>query len=202
MTMQVMINSYNYNFIGMNCVFSNNFYSFSVDTTGLIHHCSQSGVTLIIPEGAVQESATVWFGACLFSDKFKFGDYVPVTPVVWVHTEEELIKPAELYLPHHIDINAMEKSWLTHLVASDITFMKNHYFQFILSKDDFEIKTHLFKTTCHHFCSHCIGVDKNAYLKIKKRYFIAIAQKEENTKLHFDFCLYPAQAPCREVCVI
>ncbi|XP_019863514.1 PREDICTED: uncharacterized protein LOC109592525, partial [Amphimedon queenslandica] len=39
------------------------------------YHSSQYGVTLNIPEGAVQGSATVWFGTVLFSDKFKFGDY-------------------------------------------------------------------------------------------------------------------------------
>uniref|UniRef100_A0A1X7T094 Uncharacterized protein n=1 Tax=Amphimedon queenslandica TaxID=400682 RepID=A0A1X7T094_AMPQE len=52
-----------------------------VDSNGLFYHCDKYGTTLIIPEGAVQESATVWFGACLYGDNFDFDHYVPVTPI-------------------------------------------------------------------------------------------------------------------------
>ena len=55
--------------------------------TGLVHHCSQYGVTLIIPEGAIEGTATVWFGVTLLSNKFKFKDNsVPVSPVLCGHT--------------------------------------------------------------------------------------------------------------------
>uniref|UniRef100_A0A1X7TG78 Uncharacterized protein n=1 Tax=Amphimedon queenslandica TaxID=400682 RepID=A0A1X7TG78_AMPQE len=89
----------------------------SLDSSGLLYHCSQYGVTLIIPEGAVQESATVWFGACMFSDKFKFGDYVPVTPIVWVHIDQKLDKNAELCIPHDVlfssEVNLQQFNVLT-----------------------------------------------------------------------------------------
>uniref|UniRef100_A0A1X7UV74 Death domain-containing protein n=1 Tax=Amphimedon queenslandica TaxID=400682 RepID=A0A1X7UV74_AMPQE len=81
-------------------------YMLSLDSSGLVYHCNQYGVTLIIPEGAVKESTTVWFGACLLSDKFKFGDYVPVTPIVWVHIDRKLDKSAELYIPHDVIISS------------------------------------------------------------------------------------------------
>uniref|UniRef100_A0A1X7TG29 Uncharacterized protein n=1 Tax=Amphimedon queenslandica TaxID=400682 RepID=A0A1X7TG29_AMPQE len=104
-----------------------------LDRSGLVYHCSQYGVTLIIPEGAVQESATVWFGACLFSDKFKFGDYVPVTPIVWVHIDRKLDKCAELYIPHDVAISSeINLQQFTVLTAHDddcsdvISFQENY----------------------------------------------------------------------------
>ena len=45
--------------------------------TGLVHHCSQYGVTVIIPEGAIEDTATIWFGVMLLSEKFKFKDLNP-----------------------------------------------------------------------------------------------------------------------------
>ena len=84
----------------------------TVTTTGLVHHCSQYGVTLIIPEGAIEHTATVWFGVCLFSDKFKFeDDYIPVSPIVWIYINCQLIKPAEIYLPHHINETVSNRSF-------------------------------------------------------------------------------------------
>ena len=156
-----------------------------------MYHCSQYGVTLIIPEGAVQESATVWFGACLFSDKFKFGDYVPVTPIVWVHIDQKLMKPVELYLPHHIDTNTMKRSQLFPMTASDELFIKTTNFLFIISEcEEIEIEPELFKSYCYHFCSHCVAVEKTDFEKIKKRYKLAIAQKQEKTQISIDFCIF------------
>ena len=105
----------------------------TVTTTGLVHHCSQYGVTLIIPEGAIEHTATVWFGVCLFSDKFKFeDDYIPVSPIVWIYINCQLIKPAELYIPHHIDVSNMKdcSNQLYLLTADDESFKRNKIFTF------------------------------------------------------------------------
>lgn len=168
----------------------------------MIHHCSQFDVTLIIPEGAVQQLTNVWFGACQLSDRFEFGNYVPVTPIVWLYTDKELIKPAKLSQPHNIDINTIEKGQLTHLVANDKKFMENQYFQFIPSNDKFEVKKRGFETSCHHFCSKCISAGKDQYRKMKKWYSITMAQKEEDTNVKFHFCIFPAQIPCYKVFAI
>ena len=169
----------------------------------MTHYCSQSGVTLIIPEGAVQQLTNVWFGVCQLSDRFEFGNYVPVTPIVWLYTDKELIKPAKLSQPHNIDINTIEEGQLIHLVASDKTFMEDHYFQFIPSNDEFKVKEKIFETSCHHFCSNCIAANKDNYRKIMKWYTIAMAQKEENdTTVKFHFCIFPAQVHCLEVFAI
>ena len=59
----------------------------SVDTTGLIYHSSQYGITLIVPEGAVEIKVKIWIGISFVNDKFKFEDnFVPVSPIVWAYT--------------------------------------------------------------------------------------------------------------------
>ena len=170
----------------------------SLDSSGLVYHNSEYEVTLVIPEGAIQQSATVWFGACLYSDKFKFGDYVPVTPIVWVHIDQKLMKPAELYLPHHINTETT-KTNLFPLTANDETFIKEKKFLFTIS-DKVEIEIidpELFKTCCYHFCSHCIAVRKIDYDKIQKQYKIVRAEKQEGATLNADFCIFYRY--CRQV---
>ncbi|XP_019854350.1 PREDICTED: uncharacterized protein LOC109583440 isoform X2 [Amphimedon queenslandica] len=147
---------------------------------GLMHHCDQSGITLVIPEGAVQESTTVWFGACLLSDKFKFGDYVPVTPIVWVHIDRKLDKCAELYIPHDVVISSEDNlQQFTILTAHDdecsdvISFREND-----ASKLELASGSQIFKISSPHFCSNCVAVQKRAYKAIPRRYLIAQADKK------------------------
>ena len=170
----------------------------SVDSSGLVYHNSEYGVTLIIPEGAIQQSATVRFGACLYSDKFKFGDYVPVTPILWVHIDQKLMKPAELYLPHHINTETTKKNQLFPLTANDETFIKEESFLFTISdKVEIEIDPEIFKTCCYHFCSHCIAARKKDYDKIQKRFKIWRAEKQEGATLYVGFCIFYRY--CKEV---
>ena len=178
----------------------------SVDSSGLIYHCSQYGVTLIIPEGAVQQSGTVWYKACLFSDNFIFGDYIPVTPIVWVYTDMKLIKPAELYLPHHIYIECPEtKSELVLLTAED-KFDEDKLLFFANNKHKMEVESTLCKTYCHHFCSSCVAVDEASYNDLQKQCMLAVAKKkEDDMTLLVHFCISPLQPNCREVfykCII
>ena len=165
-----------------------------------MYHCSQYGVTLIIPEGAVQESATVWFGACLFSDKFKFGDYVPVTPVVWVHIDRKLDKCAELYIPHDVAISSEANlQQFTLLTAHDddcsdvISFQQNYGSQV-------QVSLGLFKILSPHFCSNCIAIQKRKYKSIPRRYLIARADKKNGSReLVVEFTFLCQQKGCKKV---
>uniref|UniRef100_A0A1X7USI1 Death domain-containing protein n=1 Tax=Amphimedon queenslandica TaxID=400682 RepID=A0A1X7USI1_AMPQE len=172
-----------------------------VDSDGLLYHYDKYGITLIIPEGAVQESANVWFGACLYGHKFDFGDYVPITPIVWVYINQELMKPAELYLPHHVDVTTQSsKSKLALLTADDETFYRKGVFMFT-SNDDSEIKVEaaLCKIYCNHFCSHCFGVNKIAYEDTDKKCQLAVAKKPNDATLLVHVCICPFQPACKKV---
>ena len=173
-----------------------------VDSSGLVHHNSEYGVTLIIPEGAIQQSATVWFGVCLYSDKFKFGDYVPVTPIVWVHIDQKLHKCAKLYLPHDIVISSeADLQKFTVLTADDdnqtsaMDFYENYNLQVKI-----EPNSQIFEIKCPHFCTNCIAAKKRKYKAISRRYLIARADKENGSKdLTVEFIFLCQQPGCKKV---
>ena len=172
----------------------------TVTSSGMTYHCSQYGVTLIIPEGTIEDSATVWFGASLYSDIFHFGDYVPVTPIVWVYIDQKLMKPAELYLPHHVNDNdSATKSKLTLLTASDESFPK---LSFQVAGEDFimEVQSGLCRIKCYHFCSNCVAINMTEDKMIRKIYMIAMAMKQEDNLLTYQFCIFPSQMACKKVC--
>ena len=160
---------------------------------------------MIIPKGAVETKAIIWIGVCFVSDKFKFeNDFIPVSPVVWAYTNSQLIKPAELYIPHHIDISNMEEhnNQLYLLTADDESFLRDEVFTF---KCNQEIKMTIESTLANfrppHFCSNCIGTKDQAYREIPKRYLIAQAERRlSDCSLLVDLCFLFEQEMCKEVC--
>ena len=176
------------------------------DNNGLIHHCSQYGVTLIIPEGAVQEEQTVTlhFGACLYSSKFKFGNYIPVTPIVWVYINQELIKPAELHLPHHVNAaDSFTKSKLTLLTARNKFFHENELHFTVDDDSVLEVDFALCKTFLDHFCSLCAGIEKSSFKDIQKCCRLAVAEKQESDMTFlFDCIIFPSQLEYKKVCFV
>ena len=193
------------NFFIFIIVIFENLITLTVSTTGLVHHCSQYGVTLIIPEGAIEHTATVWFGVCLFSDKFKFeDDYIPVSPIVWIYINCQLIKPVELYIPHHIDVSNMKdtNNQLYLLTADDESFKKDKIFTFKQNyKYQVIIKSTLVKILAPHFCSNCIGVKRTEFSIIPKKYLIIRADKllDNDHTVLVDYCLLYLQNKCKEV---
>ena len=175
-----------------------------VNDTGLVHHCSQYGVTLIIPEGAVEQTATVWFSVCLISSKFRFADdFIPVSPIVWTHINCQLMKPAELYIPHHIDVYSMKapNDQLFLLTADDECFEREKTFVFKRNnKCLLTIESTLVKIVTSHFYCNCIATKGHVYREILKRYLIAVAQKKDyNDLLYVDICFLYQQPGCMKV---
>ena len=174
-----------------------------VTALGLRHCCSQYGVTLIIPEGAIEHTATVWFGVCLFSDKFKFeDDYIPVSPIVWIYINCRLIKPAELYIPHHIDVSNVKdiNNQLYLLTADDESFIRNEKFTFKKQVDyTVTIESTLVKILTTHFCSQCLATKASVYRDIPKLYSMAKAQKITESSFLIHFCFLYEQPICKEV---
>ena len=170
-----------------------------VDSSGLVYHNSEYGVTLIIPEGAILEPATVRFGVCLYSDKFKFGDYAPVTPIVWVHIDQKLHKCAELYLPHDIAISS-EHNLHQFIVLTADNDDRSSVMKFHHSRVKIESHSKMFKIKSFHFCSICIATTKSQYKTIAKRYLIAQAEKKnKNNDLIVEFIFLCQQQGCKEV---
>ena len=177
-----------------------------VTTTGLVHHCSQYGVTLVIPKGAIEHTATVWFGVTLLSDKFKFkDDFVPVSPIVWTYINSQLMKPAELYIPHHIDVTKLvdPENQLYLLTADDEFFMKKGMFAFKQSHENqVTIESTLVKILASHFCSNCVAATSNSQGKIPKQYLIARADKKVDDVVFVEFSFLYRQPGCMKVSFI
>ena len=176
----------------------------SVDGTGLIYHSSQYGITMIIPEGAVETKAKIWIGVDFVNDKFKFEDnFVPVSPVVWVYTNCQLMKAAKLYIPHHIDVSNMKdpNNQLYLLTADDESFLKDKVFTFKSNQEiKITIESMLANFCSSHFCSNCIGTEGQAYREIPKRYLIAKAERRlPDYSLLVHFCFLFEQKICKEV---
>ena len=176
----------------------------SVDATGLTYHSSQYGLTMIVPEGAIETKSTIWIGISFVSDKFKFeDDFVPVSPVVWAYTNSQLTKPVELYIPHHIDVSNLKdaNNQLYLLTADDESFLRNNVFTFKSNQEiKITIESMLAKFCPPHFCSNCIGTKSQAYREVPKRYLIAKAeQRLPDYSLLVDLCFLFEQKICREV---
>ena len=167
-----------------------------VERSGVIHHCNQSGVTIVIPEGAVQQQATLSFEACLFHDKLNLSDYIPVTPIVrlQLYPYQELMKPIELYLPHHItDVDFTVKNQLVCLKGDNAD-------ESIPLQKVTEVFPQLCKLTCHHFHTYCVAASICQYERLNRRYIIAMAEKQEDDMtLHVHFCLFSCQQACKKV---
>ena len=176
----------------------------SLDATGLTYHSSQFGITMIVPEGAVETKAAIWIGISLVNNKFKFeDDFVPVSPVVWAYTNCQLTKPAELYIPHHIDVSNMKDSnnQLYLLTADDELFLREKVFTFENNLEiEIIVQSMLAKFCPPHFCSNCIAIKRQAYRETPKRYLIAKAERRlPDYSLLVDLCFLFEQKICKEV---
>ena len=139
----------------------------------------------------------------MFSDKFKFeDDYIPVSPIVWIYINCQLIKPAELYIPHHIDVSNMKdcNNQLYLLTADDECLLSDKVFNFKQNHEyQVTIESTLVKVLASHFCSNCIATKGSTYREIPKKYFIARADKREDDTLFVEFSFLYQQKGCTKV---
>ena len=155
----------------------------SFDGRGLFHHSHRHGVTIIIPEGAVQGPATLQFGATLLLTDFKCEDcFEPVSPFVWIHTDKALLKPAELYISHYAKADTIEdKRKLCPLTRGH---GENDVFK-VNNTMDVDISETLVKATATHFCSICL-----AGKSVSKKYILLNAKRElDNGAIWTDICV-------------
>ena len=94
------------------------------DEKGLKYHLSDQGITVIIPENAVNNDATFKIGVYPF-DAYQFPDgYRLVSPVFWIDTSLPLQQPMEVYVPHFVDVQTEEDTKrLCCFLASDESFI-------------------------------------------------------------------------------
>ena len=157
------------------------------DEKGLFHHSQESGITIIIPKGAVMGHASLQLGATELLVDFRCEDeFEPVSPFVWVHTDAVLLKPVELYMPHYIDVENSENSQIVLLTRGH---EKDAVFK---AKSDAKIE--ILKTICcirmSHFCVICLAAAKQGNPP-KRRYHVVSVEKKiaNNPNKEVHLCL-------------
>ena len=155
----------------------------SFDENGLFYHSYKYGVTIIIPPGAVLKPCTLQFGACLLLPHFRSSDsFIPVSPFVWIHIDSLLAEPAELYIPHYVDVSSDENKMKLCLLTTKENpevFTTDELAQVSYSPTLARILT-------THFCSLCVA-SKDVP---RKRYILLYAEKEfDDGSLYVDICI-------------
>ena len=155
----------------------------SFDENGLFYHSYKYGITIIIPPGAVLQCCTLQFGACLLLPHFRSSDsFIPVSPFVWIHIDNQLAKPAELYIPHYVDVSSDEDKKKLCLITT-----KENFEVFTADKlAQVSFSPSLARILTSHFCSLCAAAKNTP----RKRYYLLYAEKEiEDGSLYVDICI-------------
>ena len=100
------------------------------------------------------------------------------------------MKPAELHIPHHIDVSNMvdPENQLYLLTPEDEFFMKNGMFAFRQSHENqVTIESTLVKILASYFYSNCVATTSNSHRNISKTYLIARADKKVDDDVFVEF---------------
>ena len=120
-----------------------------------------------------------------------------------MHINCQLIKPAKLYLPHHIDVSNMEDTINhLHLLTAEDESFRNDIFTFKQNHDyQVTIESTLVKVVSIHFCSNCIGIERGKHSLIPKQYLIIRADKvyDNGHTLSVGYIFIYLQKKCKEV---
>ena len=137
-------------------------YSAKFDKNGLKYHLSNHGITVIIPENAVDGDALLRIGVYYNVDsviQFPHG-YKLVSDIFWIDSSIPLLKDVELYIPHCVKTcKENESKRLGFFMASDEFFRTNGVLKFREIPEhtyDFENDSSYGKLVIDHFCSGCI----------------------------------------------
>ena len=159
------------------------FEEFQFDKEGFFHHSYDYGVTIIIPKDAVNTPSTLQFGVTTLIADFNCEDSLePVSPFVWIHTDTELTKPAQLYISHHVIVENNED-------RKNVCLLTRGDNQSVFRVNDdlsLEINETFAKVSGTHFCSACLADNPVP----TKRYEIMLAKRGFKGGVHeCDVCI-------------
>ena len=178
-----------------------NMLEISFDENGLFYHSYKYGVTIIIPPGAVLNPCTLQIGARLLLPRFRSSDsLIPVSPFVYIHIDSVLAKPAELYIPHYVDVSSDgDKMKLCLLTTEANCLHEDQSFMFTVnSTASVTFSPSLAKIYTYYFCWLCIATEDRT--PPPKRYHLLIAEKElKDGSLNVDICIMYSIQLCIEV---
>ena len=181
---------------------------FKFDKTGLKCHLSDHGITVIIPENAINEDeeALLHVGV-YYVDLFHFPEgYRLVSEVFWIDSLP-LHKNVSFYMPHFVKIeNKHDTRKLKFFLASDKSFWNDGVFKFTDAAPNhqysFEPDGCYGKLDLNHFCSGCIleKIDSNDLLPLEYLVTSVLPTNRDRPSWTAEFVFSYALPVCQKVC--
>ena len=128
-------------------------------STGGIMVIKEYGITVVIPNGAIEDHHMVEIqaAASLFGPFDIPNNYHPVSPYVWVGANYTFRKPIEIEFEHHADISNSDNISEFCILKACCTKCNSDHHKMHEITEDCIIKD----TTCtlytNHFCSYCLA---------------------------------------------
>ena len=178
------------------------------DVRGLKYHMPDHGITVIIPENAVDAEAQICIGIYYTEPSQLPQGYRLVSEVFWIETSVRLQKCVELYVPHFAEIrNEHDNKKLSFFMASDESYKSSGVLDFVevpTNSCTFEPGSCYGKVVLDHFCSGCIlenvNVDKLPLKYHVTRIFPIDSDSCTREKWEADFVFSYALPTCLKVC--
>ena len=182
-------------------------YEFEFDKTGLKHHLPNHGITVIIPENAVNRKAILRIGV-YYVDSFQFPeDHRLVSDVFWIDTSIPLHEQtaAQLYIPHCAMIKSQNDSKnLRFFLAPDESFKRSGVFKFTEANKQFYSfePDNYGKLVMNHFCSGCF-MEKKESSGLSLEYLVTrvVPTNRDRPSWNADFVFSYALPTCQKVFV-
>ena len=181
-------------------------HEFEFDKTGLKCHLPNHGISVIIPENAVNGKALLRIGV-YFVDSFQFPeDYRLVSDVFWIDSNTPLHEKAtvQLYIPHCVMIkNKNDLKNLRVFLAPDVSFKRSGVFKFTeANKQSYSFEPDNYgKLLMNHFCSGCILKKESSGLPLEYLVTRVIPINRDRPSWNADFVFSYALPTCQKVCL-
>ena len=174
----------------LNFVFTGQYRTIAFDQKGIFYHSEDHGVTVIIPENAVKGPATIQFTASRLWPNFKCakGSYEPVSPFVYICTDDELYEPAQVHIPHYIDGDDKEN-----IVVLVKGHGENGVFE-VPENAKFEVHQTTACVEMKHFCVLCLAAAARKGIPKIRRYQVLSAVKSSQHTNEVQICILYSKA--------
>ena len=183
-------------------------YKFKFDKTGLKHHLSDHGITIVIPENAcaIDTEGQVSIGV-YYNNSFKFPEgYRLVSDVFWIEISIPLQKHVKICATHFVQVrDEIDSKKLSFFMASDETFHSSGVLKFIEAPRctfSFKPGRSYGKLEMNHFCSGCI-LEKLDHDTLPLRYLVTcvLPTDLQQSVWTADFVVSYALPTCLKVCI-
>ena len=174
------------------------------DDSGGVFCSDKHGVTVMIPDGAIQSGvkAELKFGATLLAPVKFTKDVLPVSAIIWLCMGVKLQKPVQIQIPHYVNIKC--KTQANNLRFAKVMHSKcDESMMKLMDGGKFAVGGSCGSIEVDHFCYFCI-VNNYYNASTDYKYQAVVFQNRQLHKdvFNFDICIMAALPTCIQVSVL